>query len=311
LPAWEGWQVTQGNQVGWASVLLEAPNQPGRFLPCVASNEEPLILSRQLRLQPQDHWLLLAVSQQRAQQGRPKLQVLLAGETVFEQEIPYADKWRYEIDPLVIPLDDFHGGVARDVAVEIRQLPGPQATPVHWQGVMFAQRLPMLRTVFEDEGSFAKDEAGAEAPAAKLVRTEKYSGEKAVELAAGTRYRFALDSAVAVRERPAWGEFRFLRFAFRKHGAGRVCWELDHRDAAQRPTRYDAGVGEPCYAMAKRVWDRRLSDEWTVITRDVYADFGDLDVVGLVVSAPDGDGVLVDHIHWARSINDFRYLEGR
>ena len=43
----------------------------------------------------------------------------------------------------------------------------------------------------------------------------------------------------------------------------------------------------------------------TVITRDLYADFGDLDVDGLTLSAPDGHHVLFDRVYLGRTQNDF------
>jgi S1-C subfamily serine protease len=42
--------------------------------------------------------------------------------------------------------------------------------------------------------------------------------------------------------------------------------------------------------------------------RDVYADFGPLDVDGITLSAPDGQHVLFDQIYLARTVDDFRFL---
>ena len=118
----------------------------------------------------------------------------------------------------------------------------------------------------------------------------------------------ALRGSLAIRERPAWGEFRFLRFAFRKQGAGRICLQLDHRQRAERPASYDAGFGAPCLPLARRVQTSSLSDEWTIITRDVFADFGPLDIEGITLAAPDGQHVLFDQIYLARTVDDFQYL---
>jgi serine protease Do len=171
----------------------------------------------------------------------------------------------------------------------------------------------MIRTLFDDDGAFVPDGAGAAtpAPAASLVADDKYSLQKAIKLPAGARYRLDLRGQAAVRERPGWGQFRFLRFAFRKSGAGRACLELEHREAANRPARYDAGVGEPSYGAAKRVRDQALPGEWVEFTRDLFADFGPLDIDGVSLSAPDGDYVLFDQIYLAKTIDDFRHLPKR
>jgi S1-C subfamily serine protease len=333
VSAWEGWLAAIGPAATWPSLLREFPNRPATFLRCVSTAKEPLVLSRQLKLTPQDRWLLMSVGQDRAQQGRPHVQLLLDGELVFDQEIPFSDKWRNEVDPLIVPLQDYLHAGPREVQAEIRQVPGEQETPVAWQGIVLVERLPMIRTLFEDDGQFVAlppepseaSPAEAATPAAappppappaaaspaKLVTEDRQSGVKAVLLPSGPRYQLDLRGSLAVRERPAWGEFRFLRFAFRKQGAGRICVQLDHRQSQERPARYDAGLGEPCYPQARRVQDGALPDQWAVITRDLYADFGPLDLDGITLSAPDGQQVLFDQIYLARTVDDFRLIPQR
>ena len=148
----------------------------------------------------------------------------------------------------------------REVQVEIRQVPGEQETPVHWQGIVPVERLPMIRTLFEDDGSFvalppepveasqaeaAKPAAAPPPPAppvaavpASLVTDDKQSGIKAVLLSSGPRYQLDLRESLAIRERPVWGEFRFLRFAFRKKArGGSACnWTIASRRTGRRTT---------------------------------------------------------------------------
>ena len=200
----------------------------------------------------------------------------------------------------------------------------------------------MIHTLFEDDGAFVAsvpepvgvaappDSAlGAPAPTpappapappappraplppATLVTDDRQSGTKSVKLSSGPLYAHRLSHSPTIRERPAWGEFRFLRFAFRKKGAGRICLQLNHRQTQDRPARYDAGQGQPCFPQTRRVQDGALPDQWTVITRDLFADFGPLDVEGITLSAPDGQYVLFDQIYLARTVDDFRFLPQR
>jgi hypothetical protein len=67
-------------------------------------------------------------------------------------------------------------------------------------------------------------------------------------------------------------------------------------------------LGEPTLPGAKRVWDRALSDEWQVVTRDLYADFGQLDIDELILTSPDGEIAYIDHVYAARSGSDLQYL---
>ncbi len=354
VPAWEGWNVVVGPNATWPSLLREFPARPATFVRGVSAGKEPLALSRRLTLAPRDRWLLLSVGQDRAQQGRPRVQILLDGELAFEQEIPFSDKWRNEVAPLVVPVQDYLSAGPREVEAEIRQIPGEQETPVCWQGIVFRERLPMIHPLFEDDGAFvasvpepaavtpppasapdapapaaaapaavapaavapatvvpATASPPAPLPSATLVADDRQAGTRAVKLPVGPLYAHRLSPSPAIRERPAWGEFRFLRFAFRKKGAGRICLQLNHRQSQDRPARYDAGQGPPCFPQTRRVQDGALPDQWTVITRDLFADFGPLDVEGITLSAPDGECVLFDQIYLARTVDDFRFLPPR
>jgi len=92
-------------------------------------------------------------------------------------------------------------------------------------------------------------------------------------------------------------------------GGGRVALELQQRNRDTRPIRYDAGTGEPCSEGAIRVWTMNLPDEWIVMTRDLYAEFGEAEITSLLLTVPDGDDALWDHIYLARSEADFALLE--
>lgn len=334
VPAWDDWDVFPGPNATWPSLLREFSGRPTTFLRCLSAGKEPLALSRRLTLGVKDRWLLLSVGQDRAQQGQPRVQVLLDGDLAFEQEIPFSDKWRSEVGPLVVPLQDYLRAGPREVEAEIRQIPGEQETPVCWQGIGLFERLPMIQVLFEDEGAFvatapepvggtatSAEEPGSPAPAvappapasppaplppATLVMDDRQSGSKALKLPAGPLYRHRLSQSLTIRERPAWGEYRFLQFAFRKKGAGQICLQLDHRQSQDRPARYDAGQGPPWFPPARRVQDGALPDQWIVITRDLFDDFGPLEVEGITLSAPDGQCVLFDQICLARSRDDFR-----
>ena len=82
--------------------------------------------------------------------------------------------------------------------------------------------------------------------------------------------------------------------------------ELNHTNSVEQPIRYDAGTGEPAFGEAKRVWVQNLPSEWIVMTRDLYEEFGEIDITGLTLSAVDGaEYALFDHIYLARSPNHF------
>jgi S1-C subfamily serine protease len=309
VSAWREWTVAGAASLQWFLKQREPSDRPGTFARLLTGQKEPLSLSRQLRLGQETDWLLLAVSQERTRDKAPLVQVHLNGELALEQAVPFRENERVDVKPLVLPLADYRHQRPGDVRIELRQTVPAEETPVEWRGIALAERLPMLREAFEDQGKFTLVEGNAQVPAT-LVEEDRHSGRAAVKLASGGQYRLPLVEPVAVRERPGWGEFRSMRFAFRKSGGGRACLELDHAQMALRPTRIDMGQGDPSYGKAQRAFSGALPDQWMVITRDLYADFGPLDITGLILSAPDGQAVLFDHIYFARSTDDFQLLPG-
>lgn len=319
MPALGDWQATFASDASWPSVFRELQGRSPAFLRATCAGAQPLRLGRRLKLDERDQWLLVSVSQSRTAKDAPRVHVLMDGEPALDDALPYSDKWRAEVNPLVVSLKDYVAAGARDVQLEILQPPDDQNTATLWQGIVTGERLPMVCELFEDEGLFVaqlaervgdsprSDPPPGPAPA-ELVTADRYAGDKAVRLAIGPHYHLKLPRPLAIREQPAWGEFRLLRFAFRKQGGGRISVQLTHAQADRRPAWYDAGTGAPALPLARRAYDRELRDEWTVVTRDVYADFGELDIDGITLAAPDGQGALFDQIYLARTWDDFRFL---
>jgi putative heme-binding domain-containing protein len=92
-----------------------------------------------------------------------------------------------------------------------------------------------------------------------------------------------------IREQPAPGEYRYLRFAWKGQGHG-VMIELavDGRwPPADKPIhRYYSGRNSTGWA-AVRV-SKEIPSAWSVVTRDLYADFGEFTLTGIAPTAMGG-----------------------
>jgi S1-C subfamily serine protease len=307
LPALAEWELSPepGGSIERLSQRDELAGDPGRFVAGVSARGEPLRLTRETRLSPRDLWLVLVASRPRNTSKPPKVEVRVNSELAGEFVVPLRDVGNREFSPLVVPLAAFmQGPAARQVKLEIRQTPGSENVPVFWHAVRITEHLPTLYELFDEQGVFAAVEAPAGAEAT-LVDNDRHSGRRSAKVPPDGRYRVALREPVSIRQHPAWGEYRYARFAFRKFGGGRVCLEFDHSRSGEKPARYDAGSGEPCHGSARRVWELDLPGEWIVITRDLFADFGPLELTGFTLSAPQGSHALFDHVYLARSERDF------
>ncbi|HVT79060.1 MAG TPA: hypothetical protein VHM90_00270, partial [Phycisphaerae bacterium] len=118
--------------------------------------------------------------------------------------------------------------------------------------------------------------------------------------------------ALPVREHPRSGEYRFVTFAWRKDGGGRIALQFDHADESQdchkqgrlHGYRFDAGDGAPVDGLALRT-DGKAPQAWWTLTRDLWHDFGDFTVTGLTFICPDGDAAQFDSVYLGQSPADF------
>jgi hypothetical protein len=173
------------------------------------------------------------------------------------------------------------------------------------------------REIFEDDEKFVALLTEGDGRAIPDQR-DKYSGQYSLRVTPGQRFSTALPMlGVKIRENPGPGEFRYIRFAWRKAGGNSICLQLNH-DGAWGPGgegtregakfRYHAGPGGECYGASLVISDK-LPAKFEVVTRDLFADFGEFTLSGLAFSPVDGNAALFDHLYLGRQLEDFELLK--
>lgn len=316
--AWKGWHVTPTKSANpppnrELSVAQER-RLPDRgeegFVANIAMKDRPLVLNREFTLQPEDQWLVIAAARVRAQGTPGKLEVRIDGSPAAEFDVPELRGNVDETPPLVVSLAPYRRqspDTPTTIQVEIRQLPGSgDAAPIRWRSIYTAPRLPTIGELYEDQPQLAAESANQ--GSATYVTSDRFSGRGSLKLTGPGAFRVGLTNPLAIRERPKWGEYRFVRFAVRRpqkqKNKGRLSLEFEPVVAGRRPYRLDTGKGKPAFESATRVWDGELPEHWIVITRDLFADFGEFDVSDLLVSCFDGDSVFLDHVYLGRTPGD-------
>jgi hypothetical protein len=145
---------------------------------------------------------------------------------------------------------------------------------------------------------------GSEANAASAETDDVFSGAAALRVA--VTQRFCPDITgwdFPVAEKPKAGEFRYLRFAWKKAAPGGPIMLQFH---TRKPTadwiiRYYMGHGPP--------WESKVlapfgPAEWVVVTRDVFKDFGAVTLGGIAFSPLEGGDGLFDHVLLGRTVED-------
>jgi len=300
-----GWHVQPG--VG-GSYELTNPwwmDSRNKFRPVVAIKRTPAALTRTLPAGLMAQQLLLHVWRTVESPDLAQFEVTV-NETptgIFDIPVRVSTQEPLPIPiPLSIPED-------REVTIAIRHLGEISAGEIHWGNVSFDDKLPSPFALFEDYGTLTpvNDQESAKAT---LLGDGAFSGQRAIKLTPGGRFRLNTRSVLKIREQPKDEAFRYLRFAIRKIGGGRVSIELHQPTEPQRAIRYDAGAGEPSYGPSNKEWGSGIPDVWVMVEVDLFAEWGEVDVDGLVVGTPDGEYAMIDYVYLARNQSDFKRIAG-
>ena len=309
VPNWNGWQLsseTLASNPGpssceWSNQWDEAAQPFGSFRLASSAKMQAAVFEREIAIADQDHWLVLSAFHVTPPTEAARIEVRFDGEPVAEYSVPLRNRSQPDPRPMLVPLRAFQN---RKVVLQIVQRPA--ATPVVWRSLRTVTQLPMLYQAFEDAGSFLPDAKATDT--AHVTTDQAKSGSASVSIPAGGSFQLAFPRPIPIRERPEWGEYRFLTFAVRRAGAGRFALEFNTRDGREIAARYDGGKGEPAWGDSKRIYHNDLPDHWEELPRDLFADFGPLDITGITFTSLDDGPTRFDKIYLARAQNDFELI---
>jgi hypothetical protein len=108
-------------------------------------------------------------------------------------------------------------------------------------------------------------------------------------------------------EKPGPGQYRYLRFAWKKIGGKGIMIQLCNSGTDWERRRYIAGVNVTNWA-GTTVAGKPPAD-WTVVTRDLFKDFGAMTLTGIAFTPMDGTAGLYDHFYLGRTIEDLDKID--
>jgi putative heme-binding domain-containing protein len=162
-------------------------------------------------------------------------------------------------------------------------------------------------TLFEDDASFAtmlSEGAGT----ATIETGDRFSGAAALAITPPQRWNLNIPGwQYRITEKPGPGEFRYLRWAWKSRGGQGVMIELAGGGRWPPPDkplwRYYSGANTTGWAAMQVSPD--APREWTVVTRDLWKDFGPFTLTGIAPTASGGIG-LFDRIELLRSLDSVK-----
>ncbi|MCH5378291.1 MAG: c-type cytochrome, partial [Planctomycetes bacterium] len=162
---------------------------------------------------------------------------------------------------------------------------------------------PPQLVLFEDDPRFA-DLLDQGQGTVATETTDVYSGTTALAITPPQRFSDRIPGwEYAIREHPAAGEYRYLRFAWKAATARGVMLEIADRGTwppADKPLRrYYSGVNDTGWQAVQIGTDPPR--DWTVVTRDLWKESGDMTLTGIAPTAM-GGRALFDRIELLRAI---------
>ena len=171
------------------------------------------------------------------------------------------------------------------------------------------------KEIFDEDEKFVAllTEGGGQAT---IEQEQKSTGKLSLKVTPDQKFNANLPLLnVKIRENPAPGEFRYIRFAWKKQGGEQICLQINHdgtwgpggagREGAK--FRYHSGPNE-VYGASLAAGDK-LPAEFVVVTRDLFADFGEFTFTGIAFSAVDGEFALFDQVYLGRQMEDFTLIK--
>ncbi|MDY0165420.1 MAG: HEAT repeat domain-containing protein [Thermoguttaceae bacterium] len=190
-----------------------------------------------------------------------------------------------EMEKLVSPQD------VADLIAYLREALGPLPPAVV---ILFDDEPDFVAALREGEGTVQLETADRYAGAASLRVTPPQRFSASI---GGWQYPIARD--------PGPGQYRYLRFAWKAAGAAGVMIELaggGHWPPAEQPLRrYYSGGNTTGWAAVEVASE--APEEWTVVTRDLWQDFGEFTLTGIAPTTM-GGGALFDRIELLQSVDD-------
>jgi len=187
--------------------------------------------------------------------------------------------------------------------VELEIKPQEMVDLIAYLRQAFGPQLPAQVVLFDDDPGFVAQLNEGEGRAT-LETTDRFAGQASLRMAPPQRFSLQIPGwQFRIVERPAPGEYRYLKFAWKSCGGTGVMIELASDGKwppADKPIwRYYSGQNTTGWAARQVAAD--APQQWVEVTCDLWKDFGSFTLTGIAPTALGGDA-LFDRIELLREL---------
>jgi len=304
-----------------------------------------VVFSKQQQIDRNHRWLAVCISKPVESTDAAAIIVRVGGRTLVEAVVPERAH-QQDPDPILVPVTDFQG---KKSLIEIVLIAAGEKSFVDWRGTRHCEYPPGIAPLFDESEELIQHLRDGEGELS-LTTTEPQHGQYALRLTSGDRSSATVPGfEFSIQEHPKLGEYRYLRFAWRKKSGEAIGFQLAHdqtigvpnnefgrvqprafaagmalaalqrqRKSPRRPGSgssrgsqfgYQYDAGSGDPVQPVLRLDRRLPVDWKMMQRDLFGEFGSFIVTGLGFRSSDGEPADFDQIYLARQQSDFNWID--
>jgi hypothetical protein len=304
-----------------------------------------VVFTQPQKIEKQHRWLAVCISKPAESTDPATIIVRIDGRAMLEADVPVRTS-RQDPDPILVPISNFQD---TNPTIEILLLASGEKAFVDFRGVALSEHPPGIVPLFDESDDIIEHLQEGEGELS-LAAVEPKHGAWSLKLTSGDRSNAAIPGFdFPIREHPELGEFRYLRFSWKKKSGGQIGFQLGHdlhigipedefgqvpprafgegvaraalkrqRSSPRRPMSgaargsqfgYQYDAGSGDPAQPVLRLDRKLPADWRLMGRDLFGEFGSFSLTGLGIRNSDEEPAWFDEIYLARTQADFNWID--
>ena len=330
-----GWEISPEDRQGLVieNIWDQQTSYDPRFQMLFGTSNDHLTMSRDIQVKEGIAWLSLFLHRASDKEPVVRCSINVDDREGVLYEVPHI-RYGSQSRPMMLSVKNFRG---KQVRLDVTIQPEDPKARLSWKSTELTSTPPGVVRIFEEELDFGRTLKGN--GKSHTIHEDSWSGTASLAVSGEFRGQPRMkDWHYPIREKPLFGEYRFLLFAWKKPVGQMIGMEIArngefskrnfhdvkeplkfsisladkrHRRKQKRDDRgrevgyrYDSGSASMSYGKQVLRLNRKPPTEWQYYVRDLYNDFGTFEMTGIGFLNFNQDTSYFDHIYLIRSHED-------